>query len=165
MNVRDHSHDGTRNRLEYHFLAHYGPFWRAIQKNQRLEKTANSLIINSLMRKTAPRPYPLSCSSAYPNWNGLTDQSWYSRHLPAHGSSDRPNIHAVLELFRESKTGPITSSTSSYLFPSFAQWFTDGFLLTDKDDGRRTSSSHQIDLNQHLRKLSRANLCTSKYFT
>src|SRR5262249_24600879 len=33
------------------------------------------------------------------------------------------------------------------LFASFAQWFTDGFLMTDALDRRRTHTSHQIDLN------------------
>jgi prostaglandin-endoperoxide synthase 2 len=34
------------------------------------------------------------------------------------------------------------------LFASFAQWFTDGFLLSDMDDRRRTHSNHELDLSQ-----------------
>ena len=33
------------------------------------------------------------------------------------------------------------------LFADFAQWFTDGFLMTDQDR-RRTRTNHQIDLSQ-----------------
>ena len=39
------------------------------------------------------------------------------------------------------------SDRSTLLFPSFAQWFTDGFLMTDADR-RRTRTNHQIDLSQ-----------------
>ena len=35
---------------------------------------------------------------------------------------------------------------SSYLFPAFAQWFTDGFLRTDDKDRLRNTSNHEIDL-------------------
>ncbi len=148
MNMRDRSRDGIRNRLEYHFLSQYRPFWQVAQRVPPVERLTNRLIINSLMNKTPPRPYPLSCSSNYPTWKGLTDQSWYNRHLPGRSSIEMPEDKAVLGLFTEQKEGPSTKSNSTYLFPSFAQWFTDGFLLTDKTDGRRTFSSHQIDLNQ-----------------
>lgn len=148
MNTRDRSRDGIRNRLEYHFLSRYRPFWQVAQRVPRMERLTNRLIIKSLMSKTPPRPYPHSCSTNYPTWNGLTDQTWYSRHLPVQSTIELPEDKAVLELFAEPKEGSRTTSNSTYLFPSFAQWFTDGFLLTDKNDGRRTFSSHQIDLNQ-----------------
>lgn len=148
MNIRDRSRDGFRNKLEYHFLAQYRPFWQMAQRFPILGTQANKLIINSLISKTPPRPYSLSCSSPYPTWSGLTDQGWYSRHLPGRSPTELPEDQSVLELFVEPREGPVISSSSTYLFPSFAQWFTDGFLLTDKKDGRRTFSSHQIDLNQ-----------------
>ena len=47
------------------------------------------------------------------------------------GSTHAGNLEAILAL----------------LFPAFAQWFTDGFLMTDANDTRRTFSHHQIDFN------------------
>lgn len=147
MSTRDQSRDGFRNKLEYHLLSRYRPVWTVLQNFPRLERRTNALIINSLLKKTPPRPYPYSCASDFTSWTGLTDQSWYSRHLSYTHSADLPDIDSVLELFSDDQVG-VTSSNSTALFPSFAQWFTDGFLLTDKNDGRRTFTSHQIDLNQ-----------------
>ena len=43
---------------------------------------------------------------------------------------------------------PSSRKISTVLFLPFAQWFTDGFLMTDAGDRRRThTSSHHIDLN------------------
>ena len=42
----------------------------------------------------------------------------------------------------------VRSRRSTLLFPSFAQWFTDGFLMTNPTDTRRTTCNHQIDLSQ-----------------
>src|SRR4029450_1214051 len=54
---------------------------------------------------------------------------------------------------------PVPSEDSTVLFLSFAQWFTDGFLMTDPIDRRRTYSAHQIDLSQlygHTREQTNA---------
>lgn len=147
MTYRDRGRDGFRNKLEYHLLSRYKPAWAIIQTVPGLKERANALIINSLLSKTAARPYPYSCASSYTSWSGLTDRSWYSRHLPQIKAKPLPDLDAVLELFAEGQAG-VTSPTSTTLFPSFAQWFTDGFLLTDMNDARRTFTSHQIDLNQ-----------------
>ena len=110
MSKRDRSCDGFRNKLEYHLLSRYRPFWRAIHRVPALESRANKLIINSLLNKTAPRPYPHSCACKYTSWTGLTDQSWYSRHLPQKVRADLPDEDDVLELFAEDPNGPVTST-------------------------------------------------------
>jgi prostaglandin-endoperoxide synthase 2 len=44
------------------------------------------------------------------------------------------------------------------LFAYFAQWFTDGFLRTDREDWRKTTSNHDIDLSP-LYGLNRETTC------
>jgi len=39
------------------------------------------------------------------------------------------------------------SEKSTLLFPTFAQWFTDGFLLTDPDNRLKTHTNHEIDFS------------------
>jgi prostaglandin-endoperoxide synthase 2 len=59
-----------------------------------------------------------------------------------------PPLEALERLYVTRPSGPILSRRSTLLFPSFAQWFTDGFLMTDPNDSRRTTCNHQIDLSQ-----------------
>lgn len=144
---RDTSRDGLHNTLEYFGLSNFKPFWRLNNRVKPLEKFWNKSIINSLLGKTAPRPYPLSTIAEYTTWDAVTDTDWFTRHLPPTDQSSLPPLDDVLTLFRHGDVGPRPSETSTYLFPCFAQWFTDGFLLTDPEHGRKTYTTHQIDLN------------------
>jgi prostaglandin-endoperoxide synthase 2 len=82
--------------------------------------------------------------AGYTSWESLTDQQWFGRHLPPRDLPIQPN---VVGLFEIGSGGPTLSGHSSLLFPSFAEWFTDGFLMTDMKETRRTMSCHHIDLN------------------
>lgn len=113
----------------------------------------NAFAIDRMASRTAPRPHPFSLASDYTSWKSLTDRSYTGRHL-AIASNDyceaigKVDIQRVGELFRRSNNGMIPCQRSSLLFTAFAQWFTDGFLRTDPNDGRRNTSNHEIDLCQ-----------------
>jgi prostaglandin-endoperoxide synthase 2 len=52
------------------------------------------------------------------------------------------------DLFARPENGFRESKKSTLVFPYFAQWFVDGFLVGDSVDRRRNLSNHQIDLSQ-----------------
>lgn len=162
---RDTSRDGWRNTLEYVVLTRFGPLWALVQRNERLRAKVNKTLVNSLVYKIPIRPYPFSTKAPYTSWDSLTDRSYSGLHLPplhwrpltttpAVGadltSGDRfeanlPPVEELAVLFRA--TGPTRySPRSSLLFPYFVQWFTDGFLRTDRRDPLKNASNHHIDL-------------------
>lgn len=103
-----------------------------------------------LANVTAPRPRPYSLAADYTTWPGLTDRTFTGRHLPAAKPStiDPPSERDVVELFRRPPGREIASTDTSVLFMFFAQWFTDSFLRTDRRDGRRNTSTQEIDFCQ-----------------
>ena len=109
-------------------------------------------------RATAEGDYFNSVSD-YTSWVGLFDKTYTKRHLPPESKefvNTLPHIDKVCNLFRRQKQIPgddgalqnKLSSTTSLLFPFFAQWFTDSFLRTDYRDWHKNTSNHQIDLCQ-----------------
>jgi prostaglandin-endoperoxide synthase 2 len=128
-------------------LGHWRPFWTLLNRSQRLGKIVNKLIINNAVKKTRNRPNPYSTLAPYTSWASLTDLTWFSRHLPPKPQDGLPEISAVTGLFSFDSSRSPVSSKSTLLFPSFAQWFTDGFLLTQKGLPRRTKTNHAIDLS------------------
>jgi prostaglandin-endoperoxide synthase 2 len=126
---------------------------RVVQSIGPLERGLNRLAINRLVETVEPRPNPLSTMAPYTSWSSLTDRTYSGRHLPpaAAGARGFPPVDEVAALFR--RDGAMQPcEKSSVLFPSFAQWFVDGFLRTQrktKDHPRNTlrnESNHDIDL-------------------
>lgn len=113
-----------------------------------LRRFASRLAINKLAYATSPRPRPLSMSGDYTSWVSVTDRRFTGRHLPPSGASERelPTMADVKELFRRDKE--ISSTDTSVLFMFFAQWFTDSFLRTNRNDRRQNTSNQEIDLCQ-----------------
>ena len=144
---RDTSRDGLRNRIESYVLSHWRPFWELINRSERLGSVVNKLIINNAVKKTRNRPHPLSTLAPYTSWSSLTDLTWFSRHLPPKRQDGLPDIERVKNMFRFDADRSPVSTKSTLLFPSFAQWFTDGFLLTLEGDRKRTKTNHAIDLS------------------
>lgn len=107
-------------------------------------------VIAVLANATTPRPRPFSLWGDYTSWPGLTDRSFTGRHLPpaAPGAVNRPDPSDVLELFRRPEGGEVPSTDTSVLFMFFAQWFTDSFLRTDRNDFRKNTSTQEIDFCQ-----------------
>jgi len=134
-----------------------------VQRIRPLERLINRLAINALVARVPPRPNPLSTMAPYTSWASLTDRTWSGRHLPpvapnaarpATTKEGPPTIDAVAQLFaRDGEM--ILCPKSTMLFTCFAQWFTDGFLRTDRTaapgqlrNTRKNESSHEIDLAQ-----------------
>ncbi len=161
---RNTSKDGTKNKLEANLLTRFKPVWWVIQRNRWLTRKINRKLINLLIDKIPTRPNPFSTRSPYTTWDSLIDRTYSGLHLPpldwepltedgrarvASASpgfgTDLPRANEVAELFRN---GPETkySPKSSLTFPHFVQWFTDGFLRTDRQDLLKTVSNHHIDL-------------------
>ena len=144
--TRSKVNDGYRNRMESYVLNHFEGFWKTAQNIPWLRGRVNSLLINSAIYKTVTRPYPITTCSDYTSWDSLTDRGFSSRHLPpAPPPADLPSVEEVTKLFvRSGEMVPCPKST--VLFAYFAQWFTDGFLRTDRTDPRKNTSNHEIDL-------------------
>ena len=90
----------------------------------------------------------LATAAPYVTWPALNDRTFFSRYLPPKTIPDLPSIDAVTELFRHGPEGQRLSPRSTLLLPCFAQWFTDGFLMTESDNRRKTKTTHQVELNQ-----------------
>ena len=104
--------------------------------------------INHYAYATSPRPRALSMASDYTSWLSLTDRTFTGRHLPpaATRPHDLPSEADVTALYRRERE--IKSTDTSVMFMFFAQWFTDSFLRTCRDDFRKNTSTQEIDLCQ-----------------
>ena len=113
-----------------------------------LAKHVNRALINSAIYKINTRPYALSTLAPYTSWELLTDRTYTGRHLPPKPAKNLPPLDDVLKLFRRPAGQMRVSPKSTVLFSYFAQWFTDGFLRTDRQNPLRNTSNHEIDLCQ-----------------
>lgn len=146
--TRSTSHDGWRNKAEYYALTHFPQAWAALQRSEPIKRLVNKRLINNVIYKIPTRPYPLSTLTPYTSWDSLTNRAYSGRHLPA-GTLDPatlPAVEDVVRLFARPPGSPTPRGKSSVLFAHFAQWFTDGFLRTDRDDYFKNTSNHDIDL-------------------
>lgn len=149
---RDASADGASNRRETWLLTHLGPVWKIAQAIPKVETFVNGKLIDSATAKMPYRLNPFSTLSDYTSWASLTDHKYCGRHLPSGPPPpDLPDAARVAELFIRKDGRFIESDKSTVLFSYFAQWFTDGFLRSDRadpSDPRRNDSNHEIDLMQ-----------------
>lgn len=161
---RDKSADGLSNRIEAHVLSHYPWFWNFVMSVPFLRRIANKAIVNRAVMRARTRPSPYgsmavrgdsnSPMAGYTSWELLMDKAWFGRHLPPNtlgqpqdARGPLPTLDEVRALFAVPPGQETLSENSSVLFLSFAQWFTDGFLMTDARDTRKTHTSHHIDFN------------------
>src|ERR1700687_5349007 len=109
---------------------------------------ASRLGINYYAYATTPRPRALSMAGDYTSWLSLTDRTFTGRHLPpaATRTEDLPSEEDVTALYR--RGAGVKSTDTSVMFMFFAQWFTDSFLRTSRDDFRKNTSTQEIDLCQ-----------------
>jgi prostaglandin-endoperoxide synthase 2 len=145
---RDTSRDGIRNRFESFVLSHGRQIWKFVNGWPWLAGIANRAIVSNAVLKAPARPLRLTTKADYPSWSSLTDKTYFARYLPPRDLPGLPPLEALERLYTTRPSGPRLSRRSTLLFPSFAQWFTDGFLMTDPNDSRRTTCNHQIDLSQ-----------------
>ncbi len=156
---RDTSRDGSlKDWLIDTLPAHGRLFWRLLMAIPPIRKRMNRFMINIAVDYGATRPTPYSSRpprgdpknpeiAGYTSWDSLMDKRWFARYLLPKEMPNLPPIDEVVKLFKVRSSGPILSSGSTFLFPSFAQWFTDGFMMTVLSDTRQTLTCHQIDVN------------------
>lgn len=145
---RDTSRDGFRNQIEFFLLTHFKWFWDFVQSNDWLKRQVNKFLINNAIYKTQTRPYPFSTLADYTSWDSLTDRTYSGRHLPSvdRDPASLPSIDDLSKLFLR-REDTLLSDKSTVLFPYFAQWFTDGFLRTDRANNLKNTSNHDIDVS------------------
>ncbi|MGD1939784.1 MAG: peroxidase family protein [Leptolyngbyaceae cyanobacterium] len=163
--ARDASRDGCQNRLELFVLTHFAGLWWLVQQSRCLTRWVNRFLTNLTIYKVATRPYPFSLmtldehipdtdrpkkTDTYTSWESLTDRTYTGRHLPPdpdfNHSDALPTPAAAADLFRQRHGETIYSQKSTLLFPYWVQWFTDGFLRTDRDNRLKNTSNYHIDL-------------------
>ena len=147
-NTRDKSRDGFKNRLESYALSHFRPIWDFIQSNDNLKHKVNKKLINNAIYKLPTRPYAFSTMANYTSWDSLSDRTYSSLHLePVEKLPENlPSPDDLAVLFRKIDGKTKYSNKSTVLFPYFVQWFTDGFLRTNRHNHLKNTSNHQIDL-------------------
>jgi prostaglandin-endoperoxide synthase 2 len=146
-------------------LTNFAGLWRLVQMNRWLSLWLNRFLTNLTVYKVATRPYPFSLMTlddhipdtdkpkkpeTYTSWDSLSDRTYTGRHLPPDPQFNQqptlPEPEALSVLFRKREGETIYSKKSTLLFPYWAQWFTDGFLRTDRKNRLRNTSNHLIDL-------------------
>lgn len=150
--TRRTARDGIANQAELLFTTRFEPLWSLVQANGVLRRAANRRLVDRAVEKMPPRPDPLSTRASYTSWASLTDRRFDGRHLGpvVDRSGDLPGVEAAAELFRRPGE-TVLCPKSTVLFAYFAQWFTDGFLRSDRaqePDPRKNDSTHEIDLCQ-----------------
>ena len=163
VNKRDTSRDGFKNKLEMYVLTHFKPIWHLLQSNPSWARKVNQKLINSAIYKIPTRPYPFSMmtledhipdtnipkkTDTYSSWDSLIDRTYSGRHLPPNPqfNAKLPKLEDLKVLFRKKNGKTIYSQKSTLLFPYWVQWFTDGFLRTDRENRLKNTSNHHIDL-------------------
>lgn len=132
------------------------PLWRLAQRVPPLERIVNRGLINQGINVLPPRPYRLSTKLDFTTQDTLVDRTFNCRQLPPTpaelGERTTPAAEQVAELFRRREF--LECEKSTVLFAYVAQWFTDGFLRSDRSAGgddrdiRRNESTHEVDLAQ-----------------
>ncbi len=158
--TRSRKRDGLLNQLEFALTTRGASFWTAVQSDDRLRTLVNRVLLARAAGKMKPRPDPFSTRSDYISWDSLTDRRYDARHLgPVVREPDSlPAVDRVVDLFRRpspSHGEADLCQKSTVMFAYFAQWFTDGFLRSDRPqtpqtapDPRKNDSTHEIDLCQ-----------------
>ncbi|MGH3942002.1 MAG: peroxidase family protein [Pseudonocardiaceae bacterium] len=143
--------DGVANRVEFYITTHFAPVWRLIQLSPTARRQVNRALINRAILKMPTRPNPLSTMTPYTSWASLTDRTFDGRHLsPVPTDRQYPDVAQTADLFTR-RADTILCPKSTVLFAYFAQWFTDGFLRSDRSvpvDPRKNTSNHDLDLSQ-----------------
>jgi len=119
-----------------------------------LGRILNKAIINATVNSCRHRPHIYSTAHDYVSWTSLTERRWSARHLPPAAPRDLPPVDQVLDLFRARDGGQALCPKSTLLFPTFAQYLTDGFIRTrmphqgEPESVRlQNTSNHEIDLS------------------
>lgn len=132
---------------------------RLIEGVPPLHSWVNKLLINRIVTQARSRPHPFSTMVPYTSWSSLTDRVWAGRHLGVSeiDQTTLPDPEGIKELFRRPDGTQRMCPKSTCLFPTFAQYLTDGFLRTmpekdpvtgdlDPERRKKNTSNHEIDM-------------------
>jgi heme peroxidase len=114
-----------------------------------VRRLASRLMINHYGYATTLRPRAWSMANDFTTWTSLTDRRFTARHLPPADPEmiarwpTEADVNALYRREHETK-----STDTSVWFMFFAQWFTDSFLRTSREDFRQNTSTQEIDLCQ-----------------
>jgi prostaglandin-endoperoxide synthase 2 len=147
-----------RRPIELYAVTHFALGWRLLQRIKPLEWRVNRYLINEFILVVTPRPNRLSTKAPYTSWASLTDRSFSERHVPpvperatrpATEPAGPPPTTDVAKLFQR-PSRMVECPKSTVLFGLFAQWFTDGFLRTQRVPRNATvsESTNEVDLVQ-----------------
>ena len=121
-----------------------------------LRRWINKIATNKAINACRHRPHPWSTAHDYVSWTSLTNKQWSARHLPAKVLNLPKDETAILALFQRESGKTRLCPKSTCLFPTFAQYLTDGFIRTrmpntsnHEDDTvrKQNTSNHEIDLS------------------
>lgn len=126
---------------------------RAIGMIPPLDALINRIVINRIVNQVRNRPHVFSTKSSYTSWASLTDTTWSARHLGVSplDQTSLPPFEKLRPLFARTDASQRMCPKSTCLFPTFAQYLTDGFIRTNTDDKdpdrlKKNTSNHNIDL-------------------
>jgi prostaglandin-endoperoxide synthase 2 len=132
---------------------------RLIEAVPPLHSWVNKAVINSIVGQARSRPHPFSTMTPYTSWASLTDKTWAGRHLGVSeiDQDKLPEPETLLKLFERPEGTQKMCPKSTCLFPTFAQYLTDGFLRTvpekdpktgktERENRKRNNSNHEIDM-------------------
>ncbi|WP_299673826.1 peroxidase family protein [uncultured Roseobacter sp.] len=124
-----------------------------IEKVPPLDAFINRVVINRIVKQVRNRPHPFSTRSDYTSWASLTDTEWSARHLGVSplDQESLPSWEEISPLFERTSGTQRMCPKSTCLFPSFAQYLTDGFIRTQTNETvtdrlKKNTSNHNIDL-------------------
>ena len=147
--MRDTSRDGWQNRLETHVLTNFEPMWSLLQRVEPLRRLTNRTLISRRDPEDPDAAEPVQHDGAV-LVVGVADRPPLRQPPPpadGAGRAARPR-RSVADLFMRRGAG-VQCEKSTVMFAYFAQWFTDGFLRSDRSpqrDPRRNDTNHELDL-------------------
>ncbi|QIE55788.1 heme peroxidase [Pikeienuella piscinae] len=124
---------------------------KLVGRSEWLSAIVNRILIGRIIGVARRRPHPFGTVHDYTSWRSLTDRTYSARHLESYLRTDYPPVENLLELFRRGDGPQRHCPKSTCLFPTFAQYLTDGFIRTETDETipdrlKRNTSNHEIDL-------------------
>jgi prostaglandin-endoperoxide synthase 2 len=136
--------------LTQFLLSNFELLWNVIHSFPFISKYTDRILINSITNHV---DFPLAYSTNYPytTIETFTDRIYYNRILPPSDKlSNLPSVKDVVEKLFKRRIDDNLDNYSTFLFVSFAQWFTDQFLMSDSEDS----------LKQDINNKNIINLCT-----
>ena len=120
------------NWLETYVTTHFPGLWERVMKYPELHRLVNALLIDRAIVKMPTRPNPLSTLRRL-HVVGVADRPHVRQPPPPAGGRRRASRRRGRGRGLFTRAGDDTlCPKSTVMFAYFAQWFTDGFLRSDR---------------------------------